>query len=72
MAFFVPLNLSDQWFYIILGFILFRLFDIFKPPPINRLQSLNGGYGVMGDDIVAGVYANLLLQLTKYLNKTIY
>ena len=39
------------------GFALFRLFDIFKPFPINRLQALTGGVGVMMDDVIAGVYA---------------
>jgi phosphatidylglycerophosphatase A len=42
---------------LIVGFGLFRLFDIFKPFPINRLQALTGGVGVMMDDVIAGVYA---------------
>jgi phosphatidylglycerophosphatase A len=51
------------------GFILFRLFDIAKPFPIRRLQDkLPGGYGVVGDDIMAGVYANIALRfLIKFL-----
>ena len=47
----------------ILGFILFRFFDIAKPPPIRRLERVGGGYGVVLDDVMAGVYANLFLQL---------
>ncbi len=53
--------------YAFLGFILFRLLDIWKPFPIRRLQKLEGGVGVMIDDIVAGIYAHLLLLFIKYL-----
>lgn len=45
------------------GFILFRAFDILKPPPIRRLEKVGGGYGVVLDDVLAGIYANLCLQL---------
>ncbi|MDD5723071.1 MAG: phosphatidylglycerophosphatase A [Syntrophales bacterium] len=46
------------------GFILFRAFDIIKPFPIRLCeQKLPGGYGVVGDDIVAGVYSNVVLLL---------
>ena len=48
---------------LIAGFALFRLFDIFKPFPINRLQVLTGGVGVMMDDVIAGVYAAVGLSL---------
>lgn len=48
---------------LIAGFALFRLFDIFKPFPINRLQTLTGGVGVMMDDVIAGVYAAAGLSL---------
>lgn len=48
--------------YLIAGFALFRAFDILKPPPIGRLQKLKGGWGVMIDDIAAGIIANLILQ----------
>lgn len=44
------------------AFILFRIFDIFKPYPINKLQKLPKGWGVMLDDILAGIYANICLQ----------
>ncbi len=50
--------------FIIIGFILFRFFDILKPFPIRRLEKgLKGGYGVVLDDVVAGVYANIILHL---------
>jgi len=45
------------------GFVLFRIFDIWKPPPARRCESWGGGLGVMGDDWVAGLYANLAGQL---------
>lgn len=49
---------------VVIGFLLFRLFDIFKPYPIRKLERLHGGLGVMADDAVAGVYAAALLWLT--------
>jgi phosphatidylglycerophosphatase A len=44
------------------GFLLFRLFDVVKPWPSNRLEKLHGGVGVMADDGMAAVYANLALR----------
>lgn len=49
---------------VIIGFILFRFFDIVKPFPVRLLQDkLPGGYGVVGDDVMAGIYSNLALQV---------
>ena len=48
---------------LIISFALFRLFDIFKPYPIRKLEGLHGGLGVMADDALAGVYAAALLWL---------
>ena len=45
------------------GFVLFRIFDIVKPPPVRRMEGLPGGWGVVVDDVVAGVYGNLVLQV---------
>lgn len=53
--------------YFISSFILFRVFDILKPPPLKRLEKLKGGPGVMVDDIVAGIYTNLVLQTWRLL-----
>jgi len=50
-------------FFIVAGFILFRLFDILKPFPIRRLERLKAGFGVVLDDVLAGVYANIVLQI---------
>ena len=52
---------------LIAGFVLFRVFDIVKPYPANALQRLPGGVGVMIDDLVAGLYALLLLLLARAL-----
>jgi phosphatidylglycerophosphatase A len=46
-----------------LGFLLFRLFDIVKPWPANRLEKLPGGWGILADDLMAGVYAGILLVI---------
>ena len=47
----------------ILGFFLFRVFDILKPPPAKRVEKLAGSLGIMFDDIIAAIYANLILQI---------
>jgi phosphatidylglycerophosphatase A len=48
----------------IAGFFLFRLFDVIKPYPAGRLERLHGGLGVMADDAMAAVYANIALRAT--------
>jgi phosphatidylglycerophosphatase A len=52
-----------SWNYLIAGLILFRIFDITKPFPLRRLENLPDGTGIMMDDVGAGLYALLLLQL---------
>ena len=52
-----------KWQYILIGFILFRFFDIVKPLCIRQMEKLPGGWGVMGDDVLAGVYARVALQI---------
>ncbi len=47
----------------IIGFFLFRLFDIVKPFPARQCERLHGGVGIMADDVVAGIYANLALRV---------
>lgn len=51
------------WGGAVLGFLLFRLFDVIKPYPANRFERLHGGLGIMADDAMAGVYANIVLRL---------
>lgn len=58
---FIPLTTS--WWLIGTGFVLFRLFDIWKPYPIGDLQDLPGGLGVCADDILAGIYAGIALNV---------
>ncbi len=55
---FIPVGLSGA----VAGFILFRVFDVIKPYPAGRLERLHGGLGVMADDAMAAVYANLALR----------
>ncbi len=55
---FLPLHIG----WLIAGFVLFRLFDILKPPPVSSFERLKGGLGVMMDDIAAGIISNLILQ----------
>ncbi len=59
---FIPMT----WTNLILAFILFRFFDILKPLGIKYFESWKGGYGVMFDDVVAGIYANIILQIIVY------
>lgn len=60
------------WIWIIIGFVLFRLFDIWKPWPISLLdKKVGGGLGIMVDDIVAGVYALICLQALYYFFPTL-
>lgn len=48
---------SHIWTTAVVGFFLFRFFDIFKPWPIGKLEKLSGGWGILADDLMAGVYA---------------
>jgi phosphatidylglycerophosphatase A len=56
---FVPV----KWPYVLIGLVLFRFFDIAKPLYIRKMELLDGGWGVMMDDVLAGVYANVILQI---------
>jgi len=56
-------GIPSGWSASLMGFFLFRLFDVIKPYPANRLERLHGGVGVMADDAMAGLYANLALRL---------
>jgi len=55
---FLPVNVK----YVLCSLILFRFFDITKPLFIRKMEDFNGGWGVMADDVLAGVYANILMQ----------
>lgn len=61
---FIPIGAAlagQSWAAAALGFILFRFFDIVKPWPIRKLEKLPGGWGVLADDLLAGVYAGVAL-----------
>lgn len=60
---FVPVGWSGA----LAGFLLFRVFDVIKPFPAGRFEQLHGGLGVMADDAMAAVYANLSLRLLMWL-----
>jgi phosphatidylglycerophosphatase A len=63
----VLLSISPDWTLLVIGFLLFRFFDILKPFPIRRLERLPGGWGIMADDIAAALMAKALLHLFIYL-----
>jgi phosphatidylglycerophosphatase A len=52
-----------NWRYLVAAFVLFRIFDIVKPFPCRRLEKLPGGWGIMADDWMAGVYAAICLRI---------
>lgn len=61
--FYVPIS----WVNVCLGFCLFRVFDIWKPFPVRKLEALRGGLGIVADDLMAGIYANLGLRILLFL-----
>ena len=62
MAFINPTILN-----VVLGFFLFRVFDIFKPFPCRTMERLRGGYGIVMDDIAAGIWTNISLIVINYI-----
>lgn len=58
---------GGELYYALIAFALFRLFDIFKPLGIRKMESLKGGWGVMMDDILAGVYSVIVLLGLRWL-----
>jgi phosphatidylglycerophosphatase A len=60
---FIPVGWSGA----LAGFVIFRVLDVIKPYPANRLEKFHGGFGIMADDAMAGIYANLLLRLLIWL-----
>jgi len=57
------LFIPNVWYLLVLSFMLFRFFDIKKPFYIKQFEKFSGGWGIMLDDVVAGLYANLVMQL---------
>jgi phosphatidylglycerophosphatase A len=62
------LNLKANWIAWLAAFLLFRLFDIWKPFPVRQLESLPGGVGIVADDLMAGLYAALVLFIAGCFN----
>jgi phosphatidylglycerophosphatase A len=60
---FIPVGMVGA----LIGFLLFRLFDVLKPFPAGRFEKLHGGLGVMADDAMAAIYANLALRLVLWI-----
>jgi phosphatidylglycerophosphatase A len=54
------------WPFLLGAFLAFRVFDIWKPPPIRRLEKEGGGVGVMADDLMAGIYANVAVWVVSW------
>ncbi len=69
IGFFVTMiYVPREWTWIILGFILFRVFDIWKPQPIRYIdKNVGGGFGMILDDVVAGIFACVLLHLVQWI-----
>ena len=63
---FVPKNI---WFYL-LAFVLFRFFDISKVYPINKSEKLKGGWGIMLDDVIAGLFTSGIVYLCMFFSKS--
>jgi phosphatidylglycerophosphatase A len=68
--FVLPNYVSLEWPLLLTGFLLFRAFDIWKPFPARTLEKLEGGLGVMADDVVAGFYAAALLSIAVVIRST--
>ena len=60
---FIPVGITGA----LIGFVLFRIFDVIKPFPARRFEALHGGLGVMADDAMAAIYANIVLRIILYL-----
>lgn len=61
------LFLPKRFFLYILAFVIFRALDIIKPPPARDCEKLDGGLGITLDDVVAGIYTNLIMQILIWL-----
>ena len=64
VGFFVTVSLFPQSVLMgIVGFVVFRILDITKPPPARRVEALPGGWGIVGDDVIVGIYGQMILWL---------
>jgi len=56
-----------SWYAVVSGFFLFRILDILKPQPARKAEDLPGGWGIMMDDVIAGVYGNIILSVAIFI-----
>lgn len=66
------IGMEKNFLFIASAFFLFHLFDFLKPFPVKKLEKLRGGWGVMLDDLVAGFYARLLLEIIRFFIRGAY
>jgi phosphatidylglycerophosphatase A len=59
-------SVNQVWIAAILGFLFFRFFDILKPWPVHNLEKLRAGWGILADDLAAGIYAGLAVLVCNY------
>lgn len=62
----LPVTAQQPWWTILAAFVLFRFFDIVKPLGVRRMESLPAGYGIMADDILAGLYGAIGVYILQY------
>jgi phosphatidylglycerophosphatase A len=63
----LPVTAVSPWWTILLAFVMFRFFDILKPLGVRRMEQLPAGYGIMADDILAGVYGAAVVYIAQIL-----
>lgn len=56
-----------EWYYAVYAFILFRFFDIVKPLGVRKMENFPSGWGIMADDVLAGIYALIIIYITKWI-----
>ncbi|MFI5252095.1 MAG: phosphatidylglycerophosphatase A [Bacteroidota bacterium] len=61
------LFLPKGWIIAVFAFIFFRIYDIIKPPPARQVEHISGGWGIMLDDVFAGMYANISVQIIHFI-----
>ncbi len=59
----VYLGMQARLWIIVTGFLIYRIFDVMKPPPAKRVEKIKGSAGIMLDDIICAIYANIILQV---------
>lgn len=60
---FTMILIPFTWVNVIVGFVLFRALDILKPYPVRKLEKLRDGYGIVLDDVLAGIFSNIIMHI---------